>query len=121
MLVSPSLAFGFSYKNDLLGIKTASMPRYPSFPSSYLVGLDPKNHYVAVGKTDNGIIAGATTMFVVTNNLTVAPISSILCMSILKELKVCFSDIEERTVNIGKKEVRLSFSFFLFSEAYIAF
>lgn len=40
-----------------------------------------------------------------TDDLIITPVSPILGLSILNELKVPFSDIEERTVRVGKEEV----------------
>ena len=42
-----------------------------------------------------------------TDNLKITHVSPILGLSILKELKVPFSDIEELTVHVGKEEVGL--------------
>lgn len=109
MLVSPSLAFGFSYKNDLLGIKSA--------PPNHML-FDGISHNTVDGKSDEGILRGVSTMFIVTDSLTVTPISSIFCMSILKEMKVPISDIEAQVVHVGKEEaVRLLLSSFVSESA----
>ncbi|XP_024026766.1 uncharacterized protein LOC21404914 [Morus notabilis] len=114
MLVSPSLAFGFSYKNDLLGIKSA--PTNSEYHG--LTPIDAKSHNTVDGKSDEGILTGVSTMFIVTDSLTVTPISSIFCMSILKEMKVPISDIEAQVVHVGKEEaVRLLLSSFVSESA----
>ncbi|KAF3454606.1 hypothetical protein FNV43_RR05054 [Rhamnella rubrinervis] len=113
MLVSPMLAPYLSYKEDLLGIKEASYPQYyyapvrgnslitdkSSIPSGYSIAsvtvLDPKS--------GEGFLSGQA-MFTVTDSLMIRPISPILSLSILNELKVPFNDIEERIVHVGKEE-----------------
>ena len=44
-------------------------------------------------------------MFTVTDSLMIRPISPILSLSILNEMKVPFNDIEEQIVHVGKEEV----------------
>lgn len=126
ILVSPRLAFGFGYKHDLLDVGEASQPFFyyasgynleytdvlitttKSLPSSYnnvvsLTVIDPKSHKY-VDESDGGFLTGPA-MFIVTDSLIVTPISSIFSLSILNELKVPFSDIEEKVVHVGKEEV----------------
>ncbi|KAF3454604.1 hypothetical protein FNV43_RR05052 [Rhamnella rubrinervis] len=124
MLVSPKLASNLSYENDLLGIEEASDPSYylyttyfgeyclttdrslipsgiaPSAPS--LTVLGPKFQYKD-GENGEGFVTGQT-MFTVTDSLLIRPISPILGLSILNELKVPFNDIEEKIVHVGKDE-----------------
>ncbi|KAF3454605.1 hypothetical protein FNV43_RR05053 [Rhamnella rubrinervis] len=124
MLVSPKLASNMSYKNDLLGIEEASDPSYYFYtidfdvfclatdrsliPSRYassatsLTVLGPKFQYND-GENDEGFITGQA-MFTVTDSLIIRPISPILVLSILNELKVPFNDIEEQIVHVGKDE-----------------
>ena len=45
-------------------------------------------------------------MYMVTDNLVVTPMSYIYAVSYLNSLKVPFSDLEERVITIGVKEVR---------------
>lgn len=125
ILVSPRLAFGFGYKHDLLDVREASQPLFyyaysyqpfykdmltttKSLTHSYnnvvsLTVIDPKSHKY-VDESDGGFLTGPA-MFIVTDNLIVTPISSIFSLSILNELKVPFSDIEEKVVHVGKEEV----------------
>ncbi|GMN20164.1 hypothetical protein TIFTF001_045294 [Ficus carica] len=111
MLVSPKLAFGFGYKNDLVGVEEGSQPTYyyhysfrhceenlySSYPgySNSLKVIEPKSREFLTGPT----------MFVVTDSLVITPISSIFALSILNQMKIPFNDIEEKVVHVGKEEV----------------
>ena len=118
ILVTPRVAPGFSYENDLLGIQEASHPQYyynPYQPGGSLCArkisdssipltvMHSKSHDKE-GETRGGFLKGLN-LFTVTDNLIIKPISPILGLSILNELKLPFSDIEERTVHVGKEEV----------------
>ncbi|KAH7542328.1 hypothetical protein FEM48_Zijuj02G0061900 [Ziziphus jujuba var. spinosa] len=124
LLVSPKLASGIGYQNDLLGIEEAHPPNYyggdigifayitsdksliPSYESKMITELkvvDPKSHYKD-GENGEGFITGQA-IFTATDGLIIRPISPILGLSILNELKVPFSDNEEQTMLVGKKEV----------------
>ncbi|XP_015873903.3 uncharacterized protein LOC107410928 [Ziziphus jujuba] len=124
LLVSPKLASGIGYQNDLLGIEEAHPPNYyggnigifayitsdksfiPSYESKMITELkvvDPKSHYKD-GENGEGFITGQA-IFTATDGLIIRPISPILGLSILNELKVPFSDIEEQTMLVCKKEV----------------
>ncbi|EXB30493.1 hypothetical protein L484_006043 [Morus notabilis] len=136
ILVSPRLAPGFNYENVLLGIEDASPPPYYYCWSRYMGGqpnsngnlggyevgpiemtvMNSKSHGKD-GKRRGGFLRGMN-LFTVTDNLIVKPVSPILGLSILNELKVPFSDIEERTVNVGKEEaMRLLLSSFVSESA----
>ncbi|KAH7542327.1 hypothetical protein FEM48_Zijuj02G0061800 [Ziziphus jujuba var. spinosa] len=125
MLVSPKLASDIGYENDLLGIEEASHPPYYYTYGRYgeyfltsdkslihgteitkLKVVDPKPH----NEDGGGFITGQA-IFIVTDNLIIRPISSILGLSILNDLKIPFNDIEEQTVLVGKEEVTQSLSY----------
>ncbi|XP_031266176.1 uncharacterized protein LOC116124588 isoform X1 [Pistacia vera] len=118
MLISPKLAPDFSYENHLLGIEEGLHPTYffsdynhytltsdgqvPSvWRSSILTVKDPKSHLKEA--TRGGFVTGPT-MFTVTDNLIITPISQVQSLSLLNKLKVPFSDIEERIVHVGSQE-----------------
>jgi hypothetical protein len=61
--------------------------------------VDPKS------PTEKSTFARGPLMYMVTNNLCVSPMSSISTMSYLKRSKVPLSDLEERVIKIGVKEV----------------
>ncbi|XP_031266132.1 uncharacterized protein LOC116124552 [Pistacia vera] len=124
MLISPKLAPDFSYGNHPLGIEEGLHPTYratecfngfhfvvkltsdgeiPSgFTSSKILTVkDPKSHFKEA--TRGGFVTGPT-MFTVTDNLIITPMSQVSSLSLLNKLKVPFSDIEERVVHVGSQE-----------------
>lgn len=126
MLVSPKLAPGFSYTNHPLAIEEHEHPPYylvqaESFYQSFrlisdesllppenmgrvsrLTVMDPKSSCKKA--TREGFMSGPA-MFTVTDDLIITPISPISGLSLLKKLKVPFSDIKECVVNVGREEV----------------
>ncbi|XP_031266142.1 uncharacterized protein LOC116124562 [Pistacia vera] len=70
--------------------------------SSILTVKDPKSHFKEA--TRGGFVTGPR-MFTVTDNLIITPISQVQSLSPLTKLKVPFSDIEERVVNVGSETV----------------
>ncbi|KAH7542324.1 hypothetical protein FEM48_Zijuj02G0061500 [Ziziphus jujuba var. spinosa] len=75
MLVSPKLASGIGYENDLLEIEEASHPTY----------FFDNRTYRSYLTSDKSLIPSG--------------------LSIINDLKVPFNDIEEQTVLVGKEEV----------------
>ncbi|KAF8404475.1 hypothetical protein HHK36_009360 [Tetracentron sinense] len=53
---------------------------------------------------DGGGFVKSTEIFMVTDDLVVTPFSLISAISLLSSLKVAISDVEERVVNVSKKE-----------------
>ena len=128
ILLSPKLAPGFSYENQLLGVEEDTHPAYyfysrsgwdtmlasdktllPSNSSgtvSIVTIMDPKSHgsHHKDKKSGQGFLKGPA-LFTVTDDLIITAISSISGLSVLSKLKVPFGDIEERTVHVGKNEV----------------
>ncbi|KAM5583403.1 hypothetical protein ABKV19_003349 [Rosa sericea] len=114
LLCNPKLVPGFSYENNLLGIEEAVSYMYGNkwvpdrslIPSNEswkaLKFLDPKSH----GNKDyNGRgFLKEPTIFIVTDNLDVRRVSPIFQLSVLNDLKVHFTDVEDRTVHVGKNE-----------------
>ncbi|KAJ0084479.1 hypothetical protein Patl1_31200 [Pistacia atlantica] len=91
MLINPKLAPDFSYENNPLGIEEEA--------------------------TKGGFVAGPA-MFTVTDNLIITPISPVQSLSLLNNLKVPFSDIEERVVHVGsEKALRLLVASFVSESA----
>ncbi|TQD70329.1 hypothetical protein C1H46_044139 [Malus baccata] len=116
LLVNPKLAPGYQYKKTLLGIEemsfyyvdkklttdTSCIPHNSSAESVKLDVVDPKSHEDK-DKSAQGFLRGPA-IFTVTDNLVVRPISPILEMSVLQELKVPFTDIEDHIVHVGNRE-----------------
>ncbi|GMN23907.1 hypothetical protein TIFTF001_000337 [Ficus carica] len=129
ILLRPKVAPGFSYENDLLGTEEATYPTFYEFKGklttdkSHLPCSKPGTRAYKVmehkkdGEGSGGFLLGPN-LFTVTDNLVVTPISPILGLSILNELKVPFSDIEEKVVHIGTEEaLRLLVSSFVSESA----
>lgn len=125
VLVSPKVAPGFHWKSLPLGVEEASNPLYyikriidyngvllstrltkTGNNSSSFVALkvmDPKSNYKEVNNV-GGFLKGPT-LFMVTDDLVVTPVSPISGISILNQLKVTYDDLEERVVQVGIQEV----------------
>ncbi|KAK2972216.1 hypothetical protein RJ640_014274 [Escallonia rubra] len=117
MLLEPMLAQKFLCKNQILPIREVEAPplccvggarhiyrtdRNSDFPCSSVTCIDPKN---PTGGTTvvGGFIKGPAT-FMVTDDLTVTPFSSLSIISALKRLNIPLGDVEEREVSIGMEE-----------------
>ncbi|XP_062085097.1 uncharacterized protein LOC133791192 [Humulus lupulus] len=119
MLVNPRVAPGFSYGNYLLGIEEASLPSCHYYSGDlisepYFNELKNKEESIPLtlkysrshdkeGESRDGFLKGMN-LFTVTDNLIIKPVSPMLGLPILNELKVPFNDIEERTVRVKKEE-----------------
>ncbi|KAK2966152.1 hypothetical protein RJ640_018405 [Escallonia rubra] len=120
MLLEPMLAQNFLCENQILPIREVEAP--PLFyvfdylfpyltdkpinrscvPCSEVTYIDPKN---PTGGTTvvGGFIKGPAT-FMVTDDLTVTPFSSLSIISALNRLNIPLGDVEEREVSIGMEE-----------------
>ncbi|GMN23902.1 hypothetical protein TIFTF001_000318 [Ficus carica] len=98
MLVSPKLAFGFGYKNDLVGVEEGSQPtHYYRSPSGS--ALSEPTHYFRSSSGSAFCEEG-----LLTDSLVITPISSVFALSILNQLKIPLNDIKEKVVHVGKEE-----------------
>ncbi|KAM5583402.1 hypothetical protein ABKV19_003348 [Rosa sericea] len=140
ILLNPKLHPGFCYENHLLGIEygletsnyyaqywtgdsfskvvttdEAFVPSYSSsMPSVTTVPLKLnycETQYDAV--RDQGFLNGPT-MFTITDNLITRPISPLFGLSVLNEMMVLFTDIEEQIVQVGKEEISYCLYFLFF-------
>ncbi|KAJ0084440.1 hypothetical protein Patl1_31198 [Pistacia atlantica] len=125
MLISPKLAPDFSHENNPLDIEEGLHPTYRAteyyvYPhryeltsdgqipsgsalrSSILTVKDPKSHFKEAKR--RGFVTGPT-MFTITDNLIITPMSQVQSLCLLKELKVSINDIEERVVHVGSEKV----------------
>ncbi|PRQ33248.1 hypothetical protein RchiOBHm_Chr5g0055481 [Rosa chinensis] len=117
LLCNPKLVPGFSYENNLLGIEEAVYYMFPDLkltsdrsiipsnqsPEALKVKFfDPKSHGDE-DKNAQGFLKEPA-IFIVTDNLDVRRLSPIFQLSVLNDLKVHFTDIEDRTVHVGKNE-----------------
>ncbi|RDX65870.1 hypothetical protein CR513_55429, partial [Mucuna pruriens] len=125
-LINPKCAPQFSFGNQILPIGEACLPVYycnayfsndkynlalatsarPLFyaydTSARLETIDPKSSIV--GSPSGTGFAKGPSMFMVTDDLVVTPMSSISAVSYLNRLQVPLSDLEERVISIGVKE-----------------
>ncbi|KAL5580852.1 hypothetical protein UlMin_013294 [Ulmus minor] len=109
LVLSPSLALGCWYRNDLLGIEKSEDVPYCCSGSI----IFPKIYSVSYG----GFLRG-NKMFIVSDKLVIAPISLELCISILEEMKVPFTDIVEKSVKVNRElALRLLMSSFVSESA----
>ncbi|CAK7339010.1 unnamed protein product [Dovyalis caffra] len=114
-LLSPKIAPGFGIQNQLLRLEEVVRGHKPcytcneiSFLSCLLNVMDPQSPYKNyLCEYDGGFVL-CPGMFTVADNLIITPISPVSGLSVLKELKVPFSDVEEHVVHVGYEEaVRL--------------
>ncbi|OMO90567.1 hypothetical protein COLO4_19074 [Corchorus olitorius] len=130
MLISPKVAPGFKLGNQPLGVEEYKHQQHfyysyhigysyaakltcqetllpssesDSFRRTLLSVMDPKLHYMDNATSSGGFVIEST-MFKVTDNLIITPISPMSGLTVLSKLKVPFSDIEERVVHVGKEE-----------------
>ncbi|EXB30494.1 hypothetical protein L484_006044 [Morus notabilis] len=111
ILVSPCPALGSRYTSDWFNLRVLAGTERPSPFATSLSVLHPLSRY------DGGFLREPT-LFIVTDGLTITPISSIVCFSILEESKVPFNGIQEKAVHVGKEEaLRLLVSSFVSESA----
>uniref|UniRef100_A0A5B6Z3Q2 DUF674 family protein n=1 Tax=Davidia involucrata TaxID=16924 RepID=A0A5B6Z3Q2_DAVIN len=104
-LVNPKLAPGLAYNNQLIPIEEALYPSYSTLTSLFWVKCSElssvPDHDEA--KTGDGFMKGSS-MFMVTDNLFVTPLSTISTISLINSLGIPFSAIGEREVIMGEDE-----------------
>lgn len=111
-LANPQCAPQFNLHDQILPIGAVCLPVYYfgtvanvlHFISKQFAIVDPKPSIG--GSSSNGGFVKGQSMFMVTDDLVMTPMSSISCISFLNRSKVSPLDLEERVVNIGAKEVR---------------
>ncbi|XP_074352046.1 uncharacterized protein LOC141691207 [Apium graveolens] len=90
MLLDPKLAEHYYSSNQIIPLKQAATP---SLCCEHLV--NPKG---------SDVFMKARTMFMVTDDLVVTPLSSATCFNYLNSLKVPPSDVKDQVVNIDMQE-----------------
>ncbi|WCJ32594.1 hypothetical protein M5689_014008 [Euphorbia peplus] len=107
MLLNPKIAPKFGYDNQLISVEEVSCDVYFDNTSTAITLKDPKIPTQKEDASNGGFIVGPT-MFTVTDNLSVVPISVATRLTILSKLDVLMSDVQERVVHVGNNEaVRL--------------
>ena len=105
VLLDPKLAPGLAGGCKLFGIEEAAKPSNSSLSSMFnkrFRDLNPKS--IEKFKIGDGLVKGPS-MFMVTDNLSIAPLSMISVLSLLNSLKVPVSDVQELKVTMGEEEV----------------
>ncbi|KAF7845415.1 DUF674 family protein [Senna tora] len=130
MLIKPQIASQFGVQNQILPVDEAIAPSYSCYSSSYRCDIEdrkgclisarkysysngevyapvtllaPKSSSVDHTSSSGGFAKGPT-MFMVTDDLVVAPFSSVSVASLLNKSNVPFHDLEERVISIGPEE-----------------
>lgn len=105
-IVYPKLAPGLPVSTKLIAIKEAVDPSYSTLHSLLNVrsqSLEPKSNTSGQAEDCKGFIKGPS-MFMVTDNLTITPLSAISGLSLINKLRIPLIDIEEQQVNVGEDE-----------------
>jgi len=134
-LATPKCASLFSVSDQILPIGEVSLPVYycntffdgreyrfslstSARPRSYgydenarLEIMNPKS-CIGDSRSGKGFVKGPST-FMVTDDLVVTPMSSISTISYLNRSKIPLSDLEERVISVGVKEVRHVLSYWM--------
>ncbi|KAI8023658.1 hypothetical protein LOK49_LG03G03182 [Camellia lanceoleosa] len=105
ILVDPKLAPGLACCNKLIGIEEAINPSFSTFRSFFTTRCSELSSKPPPGeaKMSSGFMKGPS-MFMVTDNLLIKPISPISGISLMNRLKVPLSDVGELEVTMGKDE-----------------
>ncbi|XP_061339665.1 uncharacterized protein LOC133286284 [Gastrolobium bilobum] len=111
-LAKPQCALQFKLSNQILPIGEACLPVFHSYTYTYnlntyevnseLKFVDPKSSTGELSSS-RGFVKGPS-MYMVTDDLAVTPLSSIATVSYLNRSKVSLSDLEETVLSIGLKE-----------------
>ncbi|THG00363.1 uncharacterized protein LOC114296809 [Camellia sinensis] len=106
ILVDPKLAQGLAFSNKLIGIEEAMNPSLSTLSSLFTTRYTRLSSKSPPGeaKISGGFMKGPS-MFMVTDNLLIKPISPISGISLINRLKVPLSDVGELEVTMGENEV----------------
>ncbi|EEF41861.1 conserved hypothetical protein [Ricinus communis] len=122
ILLCPKIAPTFGYEHQLLRVDGLVHPQFYAWYCCYtelmfsidrpaggkaiaLNVKDPKSPPRGTKTGGSGYVIGPA-IFTVKDDLNVTPISPVSGVCVLNKLKVPFSDIEERTVDVGIEKVR---------------
>ncbi|KAF7127522.1 hypothetical protein RHSIM_Rhsim11G0123100 [Rhododendron simsii] len=106
ILLDPKLAPGTSYHNKLIGIEEVVNLSYETLSSVCNIEfLDLSSESPLREVKIGGRLVKGPSMFMVTDSLSIAPLSPISGISLINRLKVPLSDIQELEVNMGEEEV----------------
>ncbi|XP_028111530.1 uncharacterized protein LOC114309851 isoform X2 [Camellia sinensis] len=105
IVVNPKVAPGLACGNKLIGIEEAVNPSFSTLSSLFTTKCSDLNSNSLIGevKIGGGFMKGPS-MFMVTDNLSITPLSPISGISLINKLKVPLSDVEELEVTMGEEE-----------------
>lgn len=114
-LLNPHLAMIYRSSNQLFPLNEELMPKFycatklssPGRKSYYLstVGSGVNRELKLASPMSEGRFLKGSTMFMLTDDLVVTPLSSMSCVSYLQRWNVSSCDIEEQVIDIGSEEV----------------
>ena len=93
------------FRNNLMDLKSKNMLSKPSLSDN---NNDDDNEYIPLNfdPTRNQSHVRGSRMYMVSDDLTVAPLSITSSVSVIKKMKVPLSDVEEVELKVGLEEVR---------------
>ncbi|CAL5379879.1 unnamed protein product [Camellia sinensis] len=105
IVVNPKVAPGLACGNKLIDIEEAVNPSFSTLSSLFTAKCSDLNSNSLIGevKIGGGFMKGPS-MFMVTDNLSITPLSPISGISLINKLKVPLSDVEELEVTMGEEE-----------------
>ncbi|KAL7205781.1 hypothetical protein ACSBR2_018658 [Camellia fascicularis] len=105
IVVNPKIAPGLACSNKLIGIEEAVNPSFSTLSSLFTTKCSDlsSNSLLGEAKIGGGFMKGPS-MFMVTDNLSITPLSPISGISLINRLKVPLSDVEELEVTMGEGE-----------------
>ncbi|KAL7205774.1 hypothetical protein ACSBR2_018657 [Camellia fascicularis] len=105
IVVNPKVAPGLACGNKLIGIEEAVNPSFSTLSSLFKTKCSDLNSNSLIGeaKIGGGFMKGPS-MFMVTDNLSITPLSPVSGISLINRLKVPLSDVEELEVPMGEEE-----------------
>ncbi|GMP39394.1 hypothetical protein CsSME_00010248 [Camellia sinensis var. sinensis] len=105
IVVNPKVAPGLACGNKLIGIEDAVNPSFSTLSSLFKTKCSDLNSNSLIGEANigSGFMKGPS-MFMVTDNLSITPLSPVSGISLINRLKVPLSDVEELEVTMGEEE-----------------
>ncbi|XP_058188606.1 uncharacterized protein LOC131306403 [Rhododendron vialii] len=105
ILLDPKLAPGTSYDNKLIGIEEVVNLSYKTLIPQFRITATHLSSESRLRELKIGVgLVKGPSMFLVTDSLSIAPLSPISGISLINRLKVPHSDIQELEVNMDEEE-----------------
>ncbi|KAF7127040.1 hypothetical protein RHSIM_Rhsim11G0123400 [Rhododendron simsii] len=105
ILLDPKLAPGTSYDKKLIGIEEAVNLSFSTLFTLFEITVSGLSSKSPPGEVKiGGRLVKGPSMFMVTDSLSIAPLSPISGISLINRLNLPLSDIQELEVNMGEEE-----------------